>query len=131
MHAFVQWRGEVPPEAKRLEDFEAREHTATWLRFNIGEGIAAGYVIGFQCGEAWWGFSSSESTATMRLMVPNDGSSRRTTPAVKLDQRVSVVAVREPVDAVHPRIAANAGIGPPHAGIVLANKLAPPIGGMI
>jgi hypothetical protein len=29
MHAFVQWRGEVPPEAKRLEDFEAREHTAT------------------------------------------------------------------------------------------------------
>ena len=56
MQSFVQWRGEVPPEAKRLEDFEAGEHTAAWLRFNIGEGIAGGYVIGFQCGESWWSY---------------------------------------------------------------------------
>jgi hypothetical protein len=54
MRFFVQWRGEVPPEAKRIEDFEARQHTAAWLRFNLGEGIARSYVIGFECGEAWW-----------------------------------------------------------------------------
>jgi hypothetical protein len=56
MQSFVQWRGEVPPEAKRLEDFEARGHAATWLRLNIGEGIAGAYVIGFQSGEAWWSY---------------------------------------------------------------------------
>ncbi|MDB6105783.1 MAG: hypothetical protein JWO52_5782 [Gammaproteobacteria bacterium] len=56
MQSFVQWRAEVPPEAKRLEDFEAREHTAAWLRFNLGEGIAGGYVIGFQCHTAWWSY---------------------------------------------------------------------------
>jgi hypothetical protein len=54
MQSFVQWRGEVPPEAKRLEDFEARGHTAPWVRFNIGEGIVASYVVGFQHGDGWW-----------------------------------------------------------------------------
>jgi hypothetical protein len=56
MQSFVRWRGEVPPEARRVEDFEARQHTAPWLRVNIGEGIAGAYVIGFQCGEAWWSY---------------------------------------------------------------------------
>lgn len=56
MQSFVQWRAEVPPEAKRLEDFEARGHAAPWLRLNIGDGIAGAYVIGFQCGEAWWSY---------------------------------------------------------------------------
>jgi hypothetical protein len=56
MQSFVQWRGEVPPEAKRIEDFDARRHAAPWLRLNIGRGIAGAYVIGFQCGEAWWSY---------------------------------------------------------------------------
>lgn len=56
MQSFVQWRGEVPPEACRIEDFDARRHAAPWLRLNIGRGIAGAYVIGFQCGEAWWSY---------------------------------------------------------------------------
>lgn len=54
MQSFTGWRGEVPPEAKRLEDFEARGHAAPWVRLNIGKGIACAYVIGFQHGKAWW-----------------------------------------------------------------------------
>jgi hypothetical protein len=56
MQSFVAWRGEVPPEAKPLEDFEARAHAATWVRLNIGKGIAGAYVIGFQCGDTWWSY---------------------------------------------------------------------------
>ena len=54
LQSFVRLRAEVPPDAKRLEDFEARRHAASWLRLNIGEGIAGAYVVGFQCGEDWW-----------------------------------------------------------------------------
>jgi hypothetical protein len=54
MQSFVRWRGEVPPEAKRLEEFEAGGHAAPWVRLNIGEGIAGAHVIGFEHGDAWW-----------------------------------------------------------------------------
>lgn len=54
MCSFVRWHGEVPPEAKRVEDFEASIHAATWIRRNLGLGIASAYVIGFQFGESWW-----------------------------------------------------------------------------
>lgn len=54
LQSFVAWRGEVPPAARRLEDFEARPHGATWVQRYVGKGIAGAYVIGFQHGEAWW-----------------------------------------------------------------------------
>ena len=56
MQSFAEWYGEVPRDAKRLEDFEAREHAATWVRRTIGKGIAGAYVIGFQRGDAWWSY---------------------------------------------------------------------------
>jgi hypothetical protein len=54
MQAFVTWYGEVPLEAKRLEDFEARRHAHEWVRRTLGKGIAAMYVVGYQLNERWW-----------------------------------------------------------------------------
>jgi len=56
MQAFVEWRGEVPLNAKRLEDFDARQHAATWIRHNIGKGVAGAYVIGYAGGAMWWSY---------------------------------------------------------------------------
>jgi hypothetical protein len=44
----------VPAEARRLEDFEACEHAATWIRRNIGLGVVHSYVIGYELGDRWW-----------------------------------------------------------------------------
>jgi hypothetical protein len=54
MHSFVTWHGGVPAEAQRLEDFEAREHAAIWVRRILGKGIVQGYAAGYQLGECWW-----------------------------------------------------------------------------
>jgi hypothetical protein len=54
MQSFVAWHGEVPAEARRLEDFEAREHVATWIRRNIGVGVIHSYAIGYQLEDRWW-----------------------------------------------------------------------------
>ena len=56
MQSFVKWRGEVPLSAKRLEDFDARQHAATWIRHNIGKGVAGAYVIGYAGGAMWWSY---------------------------------------------------------------------------
>ena len=54
MRSFVKWYGEVPAEARPIEDSDAQEHAAAWIRRNIGVGIAFAYVIGFQSGTCWW-----------------------------------------------------------------------------
>ncbi len=54
MRSFVKWYGEVPDEARRIEEFEANEHAAPWIRRNVGLGIAYAYVIGFQADTRWW-----------------------------------------------------------------------------
>lgn len=54
MHAFVAWHGEIPREAKRIEDYRAREHAVNWIRRNIGVGIVHSYVIGYELAERWW-----------------------------------------------------------------------------
>jgi hypothetical protein len=54
MQSFIAWHGEVPPEAKRLEDFEARTHGAPWIRRLIGKGLACSYVVGYALGQRWW-----------------------------------------------------------------------------
>jgi hypothetical protein len=56
MQSFVAWRGEVPSAAERLEDFDARKHAATWIRHNIGKGVAGAYVIGYALEARWWSY---------------------------------------------------------------------------
>ncbi|MDB6100617.1 MAG: hypothetical protein JWO52_616 [Gammaproteobacteria bacterium] len=56
MQFFVEWRGEVPLTAKRLEDFDARQHAATWIRHNIGRGVAGAYVTGYAVDARWWSY---------------------------------------------------------------------------
>ena len=66
MQSFVKWHGEVPPEANRIDDAEAREHAVPWIRRNIGVGIAHSYVIGYQLAVRWWSlfFEHSDSYAS-------------------------------------------------------------------
>jgi hypothetical protein len=54
MQSFVGWLGEIPQEARRLEDHEARNHAAPWLRHHLGRGIVHSYVAGYELGERWW-----------------------------------------------------------------------------
>ena len=54
MQSFVAWHAQIPPEAKRLEDYEAKGHAAPWLRHHLGRGIVHSYVIGFQLEDRWW-----------------------------------------------------------------------------
>jgi hypothetical protein len=56
MESFVTAFGSVPPEARRLDDAEARDHWATWIRRLLGKGIAGQYVIAYQHEERWWTF---------------------------------------------------------------------------
>jgi hypothetical protein len=56
MQSFVEWYGEIPQEARRLGDHEARNHATPWLRHHLGRGIVAGYVIGYRLDERWWTF---------------------------------------------------------------------------
>jgi hypothetical protein len=56
MESFVAAFGNVPPGARRLDDAEARDHWATWIRRLLGKGIACQYVIAYQQGELWWTF---------------------------------------------------------------------------
>lgn len=54
MRSFVAWHGEVPPTAHPIELSEAMEHTATWVRRNVGLGVVHSDVIGFEVGSSWW-----------------------------------------------------------------------------
>ena len=53
MESFVAHIGEVPPDARRLADFEARQHRAPWVRRVLGKGICS-YVIGYTLADRWW-----------------------------------------------------------------------------
>ena len=54
MESFIAWHGEIPVEAKRIDDAAATEHAATWIRRTIGHGVVHGYIIGYQAGPRWW-----------------------------------------------------------------------------
>ena len=56
MESFVAAFGDVTAEARRLDDVEAHDHWATWIRRLIGKGIACQYVIAYQHRERWWTF---------------------------------------------------------------------------
>jgi len=55
MQSFVAWHGQVPPEARYVEDHEAQGHAAAWLRRHLGgRGIVHSHVIGYVVEERWW-----------------------------------------------------------------------------
>jgi hypothetical protein len=56
MEEFVALFGDVPRDAHKLEDYEAKHHQDTWVQRLVGEGIACHYVIGYQLGDRWWTF---------------------------------------------------------------------------
>jgi hypothetical protein len=53
METFVALFGGLPHEARRLQDFECREHSACWIRRLLGKGIAGNYVIAYVHGDDW------------------------------------------------------------------------------
>lgn len=65
MLLFVRQQGEIPAEARRIVDYDAVMHTATWVRRNVGLGTVCGYVIGFESSDRWWTwfFDRMEETA--------------------------------------------------------------------
>ncbi len=64
MEDFVAVFGEVPDGACRLQDYEARYHSDTWIQRLLGEGIACAYVIGYQLEVRWWTFCFERRAAS-------------------------------------------------------------------
>jgi hypothetical protein len=56
LEGFVAQYGEVPRTARKLEDYEARDHHNPWIQRLLGEGIVGQYVLVYQLGEKWWTF---------------------------------------------------------------------------
>lgn len=56
MEDFVTVFGDVPRSARKLEDYEARHHSDTWIQRLLGKGLACHYVIGYQLADTWWTF---------------------------------------------------------------------------
>ncbi len=54
MQRFVSQLGNLPLGARRLHDFEARQHGAQWVQRLVGKGVACSYVIGYQHADCWW-----------------------------------------------------------------------------
>lgn len=56
MESFIARFGEIPPEAQRLTDAEARQHGASWVQRVLGKGLACAYVSGYAVEDDWWTF---------------------------------------------------------------------------
>jgi hypothetical protein len=56
MEELVALCGDVPRDAHKLEDYEARHHQDIWVQRLIGEGITCHYVVGYQLDDRWWTF---------------------------------------------------------------------------
>jgi hypothetical protein len=56
MESFIARFGEIPAEARRLSDAEARTHTAPWIQRVLGKGLACAYVSGYVVANDWWTF---------------------------------------------------------------------------
>lgn len=53
--SFVSWYSEVPHEAQRLADAEARQRAATWVPQRFGDDRKSrGQLIAFQLADRWW-----------------------------------------------------------------------------
>jgi hypothetical protein len=56
MEDFVACFGGVPRGARKLEDYEAKQHANIWIQRLVGEGVICNYVIGYHLDERWWTF---------------------------------------------------------------------------
>ena len=54
MELFARQFGDLPEQATRLSDHEAREHRAFWIRRVLGKGLGSTYVIGYIHEDEWW-----------------------------------------------------------------------------
>ncbi len=54
LESFVAQFGKLPDCARRLADYEARQHGASWIRRLLGKGVACSYVIGYAHHNQWW-----------------------------------------------------------------------------
>jgi hypothetical protein len=53
---FVAVFGGVPRGARKLEDYEAKQHQDIWIQRLVGEGVCCHYVVGYQLDDEWWTF---------------------------------------------------------------------------
>jgi hypothetical protein len=56
MTEFVACFGGLPRGARKLEDYEAKQHEDIWVQRLIGEGVICHYVIGYHLDNRWWTF---------------------------------------------------------------------------
>src|SRR5262245_31060144 len=56
MESFVTSFGDVPATARKLQDYDARNHRDMWVQRLLGEGIVCHYVIGYTVEDQWWTF---------------------------------------------------------------------------
>jgi hypothetical protein len=56
LEQFVAQFGDVPRAARKLEDYEARDHSNPWIQRLLGEGLACHYVLVYQLQDNWWTF---------------------------------------------------------------------------
>jgi hypothetical protein len=56
LHEFVAAFGDVPPQARRLEDHQAKLHRDLWVQRLVGEGIACHHVVCYHFEIHWWTF---------------------------------------------------------------------------
>jgi hypothetical protein len=56
MDDFVACFGGVPRGARKLADYEARQHHDIWIQRLVGEGLACHYVVAYYLDDKWWTF---------------------------------------------------------------------------
>jgi hypothetical protein len=56
MEDLVACFGGVPRGARKLEDYEARQHHDIWIQRMVGEGLACHYVVAYHLDHEWWTF---------------------------------------------------------------------------
>ena len=52
--SFIAWHGEVPREATRLEEAEARERASKWVPQKSADFKAQGRLFVYELGARWW-----------------------------------------------------------------------------
>jgi hypothetical protein len=65
MEDFVAAFGDLPEAARKLQDYEARQHGVIWIQRLLGSGVVCDYVIGYQLGEEWWTFCFDRKELTI------------------------------------------------------------------
>lgn len=56
MEDLVACFGGVQRGARKLEDYEARQHHDIWIQRLVGEGLACHHVLAYHLDDTWWTF---------------------------------------------------------------------------